>query len=120
MTSQQPSVWEELARKFPKESIGVIPRKGGINLPYVGHATVTERLNRVLGADGWEWRPCTLDKDGIPFFDPVTKTYWWALTINGTTRYGMGEGPDPKRGESDALKRAGMRFGIALDMWAKD
>ena len=69
---------------------------------------------------------------GGPKFDR-NNGIWIKLTVLGVTRMGYGDGPIPgtqggreiKIGDSikeaigDALRNAGMRFGIGLDLWHK-
>jgi hypothetical protein len=105
-----------LRAPFPKSSIGKLP-KGGAMLDYVGHAGVTDRL---LAVDPeWSWEPLALDEQGLPRYD-VKGGLWIRLTICGVTRLGYGDGPDPKQRIGDAIRNAAMRFGVALDLWAKE
>lgn len=94
-----------------------------IHLDYVGHADITDRL---LAVDPqWTWEPLALDEGGLPLFD-AAGGLWIRLTVAGVTRLGYGDA-DGKRGANavkeaigDALRNAGMRFGIALDLWRKE
>lgn len=114
-----------LRAQFPPEQIGKLPRSG-IQLDYVGHADVTSRL---LEADPeWTWEPAATDEAGLPLFDhdangkPVG--LWIRLTVGGVTRLGYGSCP-ATQGDAvkvligDALRNAAMRFGVAVDLWAK-
>jgi hypothetical protein len=90
------------------------------HLDYVGHAEATDRF---LQADPeWAWEPVAFDADGLPKFDPVGGL-WIKLTIAGITRLGYGhadgkKGPDAiKVTIGDALRNAGLRFGVAIDLW---
>jgi hypothetical protein len=97
-----------------------------IHIDYVGHADVTSRL---LEADpGWNWEPKAEDEHGLPVFDtddhggPVG--LWVKLTVGGVTRLGYGSVPSGQNDAvkvliGDALRNAAMRFGVALDLWAK-
>ena len=59
---------QRLREPFPDEVVGTIPR-GGVQLPYVGHAAVTDRL---LSTDPtWTWEPVALTDDGDP---PIPST----------------------------------------------
>lgn len=114
-----------LRKPFPSEQIGKLPR-GNTRLDYVGHADVTARL---LDVDPeWNWVPLTMGEDGLPRFDldkngnPVG--LWIKLTVHGVTRLGYGSCPSDQRDAvkvliGDALRNAAMRFGVALDLWAK-
>lgn len=97
-----------------------------IHLDYVGHADVTRRLLEVDPA--WEWDPIAEDEHGLPVFDtddngnPVG--LWIKLTVLGVTRRGYGSCPSKQNDAvkvliGDALRNAAMRFGVALDLWAK-
>jgi hypothetical protein len=87
-----------------------------IDLDYVGHAAVTDRL---LDVDpGWTWEPLALDCDGLPAYDR-SGGLWIRLTVCGVSRLGYGDGPDPKQRIGDAIRNAAMRFGVALDLWHK-
>ena len=111
----------ELREPFPKEQIGKLP-KGGIQLDFVGHGFITARL---LDVDPlWNWEPVALDPNGLPLLDEFGGL-WIKLTVCGVTRLGYGDaggrkGPDAiKVAIGDALRNAGMRFGLALDLWCK-
>lgn len=93
-----------------------------LHLPYVGHAELT---NRLLNVDPlWDWEPLSLDQRGLPQFDE-NGGLWIRLTVCGKTRLGYGDsqgknGPNAvKEAIGDALRNAAMRFGAALDLWAK-
>lgn len=111
----------KLREPFPKEQIGKLP-KGGISLDFVGHGYLTARL---LDVDSqWNWEPCALDANGLPLLDEHGGL-WIRLTVCGVTRLGYGDaggrhGPNAiKEAIGDALRNAGMRFGLALDLWCK-
>lgn len=94
-----------------------------IHLDYVGHADVTDRMLEV--DPDWTWEPFALDARGLPAIDD-NGGMWIRLTIAGTTRIGYGDA-DGKKGANavkemigDALRNAGQRFGIALDLWRKE
>ena len=105
-----------LRKPFPKESVGKLP-KGGAMLDYVGHAAVTDRLLTV--DPEWTWEPLALGPDGLPALDR-SGNLWIRLTICGVTRLGVGDGKNAKEVVGDAIRNAAMRFGVALDLWAKE
>lgn len=93
-----------------------------IHLDYVGHAALTKRL---LETDPkWFWEPMAFGPDGLPAFDKIGGL-WIRLTVAGHSRIGYGDsqgktGPNAiKEAIGDALRNAGMRFGMALDLWHK-
>jgi len=124
-TRMTPEIAALLRRQFPAEQIGKLPR-GRTELDYVGHADVTSRL---LEADPeWTWEPLAFDENHLPRFDLDDKGnpvgFWIRLTVAGVTRLGYGSVPSTQ-GDAvkvligDALRNAAMRFGVAVDLWAK-
>ena len=107
----------KLREPFPKSAIGKLP-KGGVQLDYVGHAAVTDRL---LSIDPeWSWEPMGVDPNtGLPVTD-AKGNLWIKLTVCGVTRIGVGDGKSAKECIGDAIRNAAMRFGVALDLWSKD
>jgi hypothetical protein len=95
------------------------------HLDYVGHAALTCRL---LDVDPlWDYEPFALSPDGTPLIDK-RGGMWIRLTVCEMTRPGYGcaemrEGKEAgnlvKELIGDALRNAGMRFGMALDLWHK-
>ena len=135
-----------LRKPFPAESVGKLPKPvrsqdpdkgkcvagskystdgqycGGyharsMHLDYVGHAATTDRLLTV--DPEWSWEPFALDDAGLPALDRGGNL-WIRLTICGTTRIGVGDGKSAKECIGDAIRNAAMRFGVALDLWAKE
>jgi hypothetical protein len=115
--SMTPEAATKLRKPFPKESIGQLP-KGGQLLDFVGHAATTDRLLTVDPT--WTWRPFSLEE--MQALPPKLRDagLWIHLTVCGITRPGFGDGPDPKQCIGDAIRNAAMRFGVALDLWAKE
>lgn len=95
-----------------------------IHLDYVGHAELTARL---LHLDPmWVWEPMAYNDQGLPAINVRNGTaeLWIHLTVNGIRRPGVGTCSASKEDASkeligDALRNAAMRFGLALDLWAK-
>jgi hypothetical protein len=91
-----------------------------IDLAYVGHAEATNRLLNVDPA--WSWEPVGLDERGLPQHDQ-NGGLWIRLTVCGVTRLGYGNADGKRGGDAvkeiigDAIRNAGMRFGMALDLW---
>jgi hypothetical protein len=113
---------DALLAPFPKSQIQQLP-KGGIRLDYVSHGNVTRRLLEV--DPDWNWEPMAFDDQGLPLFDE-RGGLWIKLTVCGVTRIGYGEpqGSDAydriKGAIGNSIRVAAMRFGVALDLWAKD
>jgi hypothetical protein len=110
-----------LRKPFPPESIGRLP-KGGQMLDFAGHAAVTDRLLSVDPEWSWEFAeadPAT-GKPSLRYSIDPEKNLWIRLTICGVTRIGVGDGSSAKERIGDALRNAAMRFGVALDLWAKE
>jgi hypothetical protein len=117
MTDQMtPEKATALRQPFPSESVGKLP-KGGQMLDYVGHAAVTDRL--LMVDPYWSWEPFAVGPDGLPALDRVGNL-WIRLTVCGVTRIGVGDGKSAKESIGDAIRNAAMRFGVALDLWAKE
>jgi hypothetical protein len=125
-----------LRKPFPAGTIGKLPKPynkdspkgrcdecGGyhglpaVHLDYVGHAATTDRLLQV--DPGWNWEPLALDERGHPAVDGGGNL-WIKLTVAGVTRIGVGDGKSAKECIGDAIRNAAMRFGVALDLWAKE
>ena len=110
-----------LRKEFPPEMIEKLP-KGGQKLDFVGHAATTDRLLQV--DPEWTWRPMGITQNGLPALDEHGGL-WILLTICGVSKPGYGDagtktGPNAvKEAIGDAIRNAAMRFGVALDLWAK-
>jgi len=132
VTSEQMTA---LRAEFKPEQIGKLPKPtkkenpkgrckecGGwhglpaVHLDYVGHAAVTDRLISV--DPDYEFGP-VLDVNKRPVKEQDGSVLHY-LTIAGSTKYEWGDGPNMKEISSDAIRRCAMRFGVALDLWAKE
>lgn len=119
-------IWAELSKPFPKEAISKMPR-GGVQLDYVGHAATTDRLNTVLGADGWNWEPMAFDEDGTPkiVVRGQQATLWGWFYVKDVKRPAVGSAMANKTELEkeligDLIRNGAMRFGVALELWSKD
>jgi hypothetical protein len=113
---------DALAKPFPPEKVKKKRGQGNRMMDYISHGLITERLNDV--DPEWSWRPIQTytyaDASGRIHCEGVEVE----LTIGGVSRVEAG-GPqrqdgfanEIKNAYSDALKRAAMRFGVALHMW---
>lgn len=121
MTPEQAA---ELRAPFPASAVGKLP-KAGVQLDFVGHANITDRL---LSVDPeWVWEPVAFNDAGEPLVSVVGKrcVMWVRLTVCGVTRLGVGTCPSTafepeKELIGDALRNAAMRFGVALDLWTRE
>lgn len=124
-----------LTKPFPANKISRLKKKykdkftgqfREIELDYVGHADVTERL---LEADPhWNWQPMAVDQYGLPIFtkdaDGNPVGLWIRLEVCGHQRLGYGSCEQGKADAvkeliGDAIRNAAMRFGVALALWSK-
>jgi hypothetical protein len=114
MTPEQAAA---LRKPFDANQIGKLP-KAGLMLDYVGHAATTDRLLQV--DPEWTWQPFTAEE--ILALPPSLRDagLWIHLTVAGVTRPGVGDGKSAKECIGDAIRNAAMRFGVALDLWAKE
>lgn len=118
-----PEQAKQLREPFPKSAIGRMDRGNGVVLDFVGHAATTQRLLEVDPT--WSWKPLAVDASGLPAFDTLGGL-WIELTVCGVTRLGYGDaggkkGPNAvKEAIGDAIRNAAMRFGVAIDLWAKE
>lgn len=111
-----PEEAQRLREPFPPSAIGQLP-KGGVLLDYVGHAATTDRLLQV--DPEWSWEPLALNEQGLPALD-ADGNLWIRITICGVTRPAVGDGKNMKERIGDAIRNGAMRFGVALDLWAKE
>jgi hypothetical protein len=127
---KEPDWWKTYGQKlrepFPPDLVETLP-KAGVQLKYVGHAPVTDRL--IQSDPLWSWGPMARDEHGAPFilFDTERgkAVFWILLTVGGKTLPGVGvvdigKAELEKELISDALRNAAMRFGVALDLWGPD
>lgn len=122
-----------LRKPFDPKQIGKLPRKykkqdgsyGEFKLDYVGHASVTDRLNQV--DPGWTYeileRIEYIGSDQHKHLEAIIG----AITIGGKTMVEAGDVDRPGRyGEElklaigDFIRRGAMRFGVALDLWSRE
>ena len=96
------------------------PGRGGMSFDYIDARTAMQRLDEVLGIQGWEFHVKTV----IGSVVVGSLTIW---TDNGPRVHedvGYPNGPDDeepfKSAVSDALKRCAMRIGVGLHLWSQD
>lgn len=93
-----------------------------VHLDYVGHAGITQRLNDVLGPQGWDFAPMAYTPEGLPVMG--REQFWGALTIRvegqEVTKYDVAANYNgPQEAWGDALRRCAMRFGVGTYLWSK-
>jgi len=100
-----------------------VPIPDRFHVPYIAHAIVTDKLNTIVGQDGWDYRIDVLreSKDGEHVIGILA-----TLVIGGIEKQEGGDpggrstwGEELKLAISDWLPRAAMRFGLGLEAWAK-
>lgn len=128
--SVQPSshdILAELNDPFPQEVERVL-RKGGAELTYIPVSEVINRLNRVLGIDGWSSEIVSCQRDQLDPDFIVAHVRITARSLGGVMKDGVGGqkikrtkqgdivdlGDEFKGAVSDALKKAAQQFGVGL------
>lgn len=118
-----------LSEPFPEEMERVIV-KSGVELVYLPISEVINRLNKVLGVDGWSFEIISVRRDEIDT-DQIIAHVSLVATIGDTTvvKHGFGGqsvkrqkkdnkpvdlGNDFKGAVSDALKKAAQQLGVGL------
>jgi recombination DNA repair RAD52 pathway protein len=120
------TIREKLDENIPREVISTRTQSGK-TLSYLESWYVIDRLNQVLGTENWSWiiqrlEPVPGDKLGFVCHGVIQ------ATVDGkqVAKTGLGYGSDKgsfnpgemasKEAESDALKRAAMKFGRSLGL----
>lgn len=126
-------VEKQLDEKIPRDVISERDGGGGRKLSYLETHYVIDRMNKVFGGLGWDFE--TVSNELVPGSDKptyVAKVRIKALVrvseeqFITVTKEGTGYGRDKstlnphematKEAESDALKRAAMKFGMSLGL----
>jgi hypothetical protein len=97
--------FEPAAVKFKGQSANQAGDKALV-VPYIDARLVIERLNHVVGGD---WSQT---------YELMGQSLWCHLTVLGETRPDLGANYEGKGLVSDALKRAGVQFGIGVSVYA--
>lgn len=117
-------VWQKLSEPFPPEEVQwriealSKDRKRALVVPYVDARTVLDRLDRVVGPEGWHDEYQVLAdaertlKDERGERQERLVEVKCRLTVLGVTKEDVGEGDSLKAAFSDALKRAAVKFGV--------
>ena len=104
---------ELLRRAFPPKLIERKPGQG--DRRFVSHGHVTDRLIAV--DPEWTW---TVLKEFE--YQHAEGNYWilGRMTVGGVSREEYGHGKNPMEAASHFIRRAAMRFGVALDLWLSE
>lgn len=120
--------YEQFSQPFPKEMEKVLS-KGGTRLTYIPVSEVINRMNRVIGVDGWSSEVIKVDRDALdPDFivahvrvvatigsQVVTKDGFGGQKIKRTKAGDIVDlGDEYKGAVSDAFKKACQMLGIGL------
>ena len=111
--SNSQMVRDWLRKPFRPEQIGKLPAtQKRPPLDFVGHAAVTDRLNKI--APDWSY---TIDN-----MSSIGDKVWirGTMTIGGISRPEFGDGDDPKEAVGNFIRRGAMRFGVAIDLWSRE
>lgn len=106
--------WAKLAEPFDPSEIKERPGRGGMTFSYVDARAVMQRLDDVLGPEGWDFQSTVI---------PGTDIVRGELTIGGNIRVDYGypnsdQDDEPvKAASSDALKRCAVMFGIGRHLY---
>lgn len=112
--------WDSLAQPFPPgevqwriEALSKDKRRALV-VPYVDARTVLDRLDEVLGAEGWQ------DSYEVLLAESGNYGVKCRLSLLDISKEDVGEGDSLKAAFSDALKRAAVKFGIGRYLYRLD
>jgi hypothetical protein len=113
---------DRLRRPFDPKWINRVD-KGSHSEDYVNHAVVTNRLNEVLGVEGWSFRIVEVSTFGDGQATHVAHVLG-EMTVGDVVRQEIGVPSrlskyhdEIKTAVSDAVKRCAMRYGVAIQLW---
>ena len=113
--------FQKLSAHFPVGDVRKRPGRGGIELSWVEARVVTDRLNEVLGADGWSFR-CEIVSQGSPAVVKGKLEIHRADGISSVREdFGYstgGSGEDLKEAVSDAIRRVASLAGVSSYLYA--
>lgn len=123
------SIMRELYAQFPQESERTIV-KSGVELVYLPISEVINRLNKVLGVEGWSFEIISVRRDEVDQDEIIAHVALTAeINDKKVVKHGFGGsnvkrakstqkpvdlGNDFKGAVSDALKKAAQQMGIGL------
>lgn len=118
------NIYEQLTAPFPKEAMTVDSSRG-FKLTSIKAQYVRERLNEVMGVDGWETESKVVNQDDTGVAVSLAMTLHFegkAVTrtaFGGATKKGKGQtyGDLYKSAETDALCKVASNFGVGNDVF---
>jgi hypothetical protein len=115
--TKYPEIFRALAEPFSGQEIKTRPQ-GGQKLQYVTARTVMNRLDSVLGPEGW-WDHYEAHQESVTCRLTILLPDGRELTKEDAGGYaGMADsGDDDKSGYSDAFKRAAVKFGVGRHLY---
>ncbi len=122
-TQEMKEVMKALAEPFDPREVDFKIQSQGKNgkalvVPYVDARTVMDRLDQVVGPEGWHDAYEVLadrESGGNRVVEVRCR-----LTVLGITKEDVGEGDSLKAAFSDALKRAAVKFGVGRYLYGLD
>ena len=124
MENQKPLQLMQLARVFPSKLISKLKKKTHEE-DYINHSVITQRILQVCGPFDWDTE--VIFSDGRPVAIKGTMKVnvdGRQVSVSGIgtdqNNAGKDDGDIIKEMESDALKRAAMKIGAGLHLWAQD
>lgn len=125
MNEKAKAVFEALRAPFPEEVIDVkvqaVSKDGrrGQVVAYVDARAVMNRLDEVVGPEGWHDTYEVLADREVPGRNGEERLVEvkCRLTVLGVTKEDVGEGDTLKAAFSDALKRAAVKFGVGRHLY---
>jgi len=111
--TKYPDLFAALAAPFADAEVKVRAAQGGRSLAYVTARTVMNRMDAVLGPEGW-WDTYTPREDSVEcHLTIVLPDGNYVTKVDAGAYAGMADsGDDDKSGYSDAFKRAAAKFGV--------
>lgn len=106
-----------LRRPFTAEAVKWKVQTGTLVVPYIDARLAIERLNLVCPH---LWQEGVPGHPEVPAYEPLAagKGLLCRLTVDGITRFDVGSGYEGKGLYSDAFKRAGVKFGVGVSLYA--
>lgn len=117
-------VWDMLSEPFPPEELQwrvealSKDKRRALVVPYVAARAVLDRLDEVVGTNGWQ------DSYEVLYAPSPEAASHYAvkckLTVMDVSKEDVGEGDSFKAAFSDALRRAAVKFGVGRSLYRID